>query len=194
MFEYYKTKKHYHTLDYYLKSKYNKKVFKIPLNASFTCPNRDGTKSTGGCAFCSASGSGDFAGNPKENLLIQYNNVKDIMNQKWKDGYCIVYFQAFSNTYGSIDKLKSCFEPFINKENVIIAKIMQEELKRYLSTTRNYKENSTKYMQRRINRPGVLLEAGFLSNKNERYLLQKRSYQDRIAMVVTKAIIKYYSK
>lgn len=144
MFEYYKTKKHYHTLDYYLKSKYNKKVFKVPLNASFTCPNRDGTKSTGGCAFCSASGSGDFAGNPKENLLMQFNNVKDIMNQKWKDGYCIVYFQAFSNTYGSIEKLKSCFEPFINKKDVIGMSIatrcdcINEEIVNYLKELKTH--------------------------------------------------------
>jgi len=56
----------------------------------------------------------------------------------------------------------------------------------------NYKENSTKYLQRRVNRPGILLEAGFLSNANERYLLQKQSYQDKIAEVVRKSVVKYY--
>ena len=81
----------------------------------------------------------------------------------------------------------------INLENIKIAKVFQEELRRYLVTTRDYKENNTKYLQRRINRPGILLEAGFLSNPNERYLLQKKSYQDRIAEVVKKSIIKYYS-
>ncbi len=80
----------------------------------------------------------------------------------------------------------------INSENVKIADIMQEELKRYLKTTREYKENNTKYMQHRINRPGVLLEAGFMSNANERYLLQQTSYQDKIAEVVRKSIVKYY--
>ena len=119
MFEYYYTKKHYHTLDYYLKSKYNKKVFKVPLNASFTCPNRDGSKSKGGCIFCSNEGSGDFAGNPKESLLNQFESVKKVMENKWPDSYAIAYFQAFSNTYGPISKLKECFEPFINKKDVI---------------------------------------------------------------------------
>ena len=119
MFEYNITKKHYHTLDYYLKTKYNKKVFKVPLNASFTCPNRDGKKGTGGCIFCSAIGSGDFAGKQEETLMNQFGQVRSVINQKWPDAYNIVYFQAFSNTYGSIEKLKETFEPFINKENVI---------------------------------------------------------------------------
>lgn len=144
MFEFNKTHKHYHTLDYYLKSKYNKKVFKVPLNASFTCPNRDGSKSTGGCIFCSAVGSGDFAGDPSQSLLTQYDDVKAIMNKKWKDGLSIVYFQAFSNTYGSIEKLKGCFEPFINKENVIGMSIatrcdcINEEIVNYLKELKTH--------------------------------------------------------
>lgn len=119
MFEFYNTKKHYHTLDYYLKSKYNKKVFKVSLNASFSCPNRDGKKGYGGCAFCSNTGSGDYAGNPTLSLLNQFEEIKDILSLKWKDAYYIAYFQAYSNTYGSIEKLKETFEPFINKEKVI---------------------------------------------------------------------------
>ncbi len=82
----------------------------------------------------------------------------------------------------------------INSENQKIAGIFQEELKRYLNTHRDYKENNTKYMQHRINRPGILLEAGFLSNPNERYLLQKKSYQDKIAEIVRKSVTKYFQK
>lgn len=147
MFEFNITKKHYHTLDYYLKSKYNKKVFKVPLNASFTCPNRDGSKGKGGCIFCSAIGSGDFAGDPKESLMNQFNQVKSVINQKWPDAYNIVYFQAFSNTYGSIEKLKETFEPFINKENVIGMSIatrcdcITQEIVDYLKTLKvHFKE------------------------------------------------------
>ena len=144
MFEYNITKKHYHTLDYYLKSKYNKKVFKVPLNASFTCPNRDGSKGKGGCIFCSAVGSGDFAGNPNESLMNQFNQVRSVINQKWHDAYNIVYFQAFSNTYGSIEKLKETFEPFIDKENVIGISIatrcdcINEEVVEYLATLKKH--------------------------------------------------------
>lgn len=147
MLEFAKTNKHYHTLDYYLKSKYNKKVFKVPLNASFTCPNRDGLKGYGGCAFCSALGSGDFAGNPVDLLEKQFEEIKEKMQKKWNDALNIVYFQAYSNTYGSIDKLKSTFEPFINKQNVIGMSIatrcdcINQEIVDYLKSLKvNFKE------------------------------------------------------
>lgn len=144
MFEFKITNKNYHTLDYYLKSKYNKKVFKVPLNASFTCPNRDGSKGHGGCAFCSNLGSGDFAGNPIDSLNDQFEKVKEKISKKWNDAYNIVYFQAYSNTYGSIDKLKQTFEPFINKENVIGMSIatrcdcINQEIVDYLITLKKH--------------------------------------------------------
>ena len=144
MFEYYYTNKHYHTLDYYLKGKYKKKVFKVPLNASFTCPNRDGRKSTKGCAFCSALGSGDFAGKVNDSLLVQFDKVSEVINNKWEDAYKIAYFQAYSNTYGSIDKLKSTFEQFINKKDVIGLSIatrcdcINEEIVNYLKELKKH--------------------------------------------------------
>ena len=144
MFEYNITNKHYHTLDYYLKSKYNKKVFKVSLNASFSCPNRDGTKGINGCAFCSSTGSGDFAGKASDPLLVQFENIKQIMEQKWSDAYYIAYFQAYSNTYGSVSKLKETFEQFINKEKVIGLSIatrcdcINEEIVEYLKELKTH--------------------------------------------------------
>ena len=61
-FKHTNTNKRYYTLDYYNKNKYGKKVSKISLNGGFSCPNKDGTKGTGGCIYCSKLGSGDFAG------------------------------------------------------------------------------------------------------------------------------------
>ena len=144
MFEFKITNKNYHSLDYYLKSKYNKKVFKISLNASFTCPNRDGSKGTGGCAFCSEQGSGDFAGNVNYSLKDQFNQIKSIMEKKWKDAYYIVYFQSFSNTYASVEKLKEVFEQFIGVENVIGLSIatrcdcINKEFVDYLATLKKH--------------------------------------------------------
>ena len=114
----------------------------------------------------------------------------NIINKSGCDMFISVHLNADSteNWYGA-----QAYYDNINPENEKIAKIFQEELKRYLNTDREYKENNTKYMQHRINRPGILLEAGFLSNPNERYLLQKRSYQDKVAEVVRKAVVKYYS-
>lgn len=65
MFKYSNSNKRYHTLDYFYKTKFNSKVFKVSLNAGFSCPNLDGTLSNKGCIYCSNSGSGEFAGNVK---------------------------------------------------------------------------------------------------------------------------------
>lgn len=80
----------------------------------------------------------------------------------------------------------------INSENKNIALVFQDEFKKNLNSFRNSKENSTKYLQRRINRPGVLLEVGFLSNAGERALLTSGEYQDVIARVIEKGVLRYF--
>ena len=145
-YEFNQTHKRYHTLDYYLKTKYGKKVFKIPLNASFTCPNRDGSKGFGGCSFCSAKGSGDFAGNPAHSLKKQFDEVMQMMKRKWNDAYYIVYFQAYTNTYASINRLKETFEPFIHQNDVVGMSIatrpdcINQEIVDYLKSLKDYFE------------------------------------------------------
>lgn len=79
MFKYSNSNKRYHTLDYFYKNKFNEKIFKVSLNAGFTCPNVDGTVGFGGCIYCSASGSGEFAGDPKDSIRKQFEEVKNIM-------------------------------------------------------------------------------------------------------------------
>lgn len=111
--------KRYYTLNYYYKKKYNSKVFKVSLNAGFSCPNRDGKVSTGGCIFCSASGSGDFAGKPSDDLITQFNSIKEVMHKKWPEAKYIGYFQASTNTYAPLDVLKNDYESIINLPNVV---------------------------------------------------------------------------
>lgn len=118
-FKYTLDDKRYHTFNYYLKTKYQTKVAKISLNANFTCPNRDGKVSRGGCLFCSDSGSGDFAGNPSDDLKVQFKKVSEMMSHKWPNCKYIAYFQANSNTYGPVEKLKATFEPFVNQKNIV---------------------------------------------------------------------------
>ena len=118
-FQYSNDNKRYHTLDYFYKQKFGKKVCKISLNAGFTCPNKDGTKGTGGCIYCSKLGSGDFAGKLEKNLITQFNEVKEIMKNKWDDALYIGYFQANTNTYAKIEVLKQKYEPILELENVI---------------------------------------------------------------------------
>lgn len=118
-FQYTDNNKRYHTLDYFYKNKFGKKVCKISLNAGFTCPNKDGTKGYGGCIYCSKLGSGDFAGNKEKDLITQFNEVKEIMKKKWPDALYIGYFQANTNTYAKTEILKQKYEPILELENVI---------------------------------------------------------------------------
>jgi len=101
--------KRYHSLNYHLRQKFGQKVFKIPLDAGLTCPNRDGSKSVGGCAFCSLKGSGDFAGDRQVNIAQQFEQVKDIMHRKWAEGKYIAYYQAFTNTYAPVEELERLY-------------------------------------------------------------------------------------
>lgn len=118
-FKYSNDNKRYHTWNYHLHDKFGCKVFKVALNAGFTCPNIDGTKGYGGCTYCSDSGSGDFAGDPTHNILTQFEEVKAKMHQKWKEAKYIPYFQAHTNTYAPVDVLKARFEPVLAQENVV---------------------------------------------------------------------------
>jgi radical SAM protein (TIGR01212 family) len=112
--------KHYNTLDAYYKHKYGKKVAKISLNANLTCPNRDGSKGFGGCSYCSAAKSGDFAGKPTDSIIVQFNKIKSIMNQKWNDSLYIPYFQAGTNTYADIETLEKLYLEAINASDNIV--------------------------------------------------------------------------
>lgn len=111
--------KHYLTLNNYLKDRFHKKVFKISLNGGFSCPNRDGTISSLGCLFCSSMGSGDFAGKVEDSIHDQFIKIKEMYKSKWDDGYYIAYFQANTNTYGSIDKLKETYHQIIDKDFIL---------------------------------------------------------------------------
>lgn len=118
-FEFGENNKRYHTLDYFYKHKFHSKVFKVSLNAGFTCPNIDGTKGRGGCIYCSKLGSGEFAGEETKDLITQFNEVKLLMHKKWPEAKYIGYFQAHTNTYASVDVLKEKYECILKQENVV---------------------------------------------------------------------------
>lgn len=111
--------KRYHSLNYFLRDKFGEKVFKISLDGGFSCPNRDGKISNGGCLFCSERGSGDFAGNRELSITKQFNNIKDMMAKKWKNGKYIAYFQAYTNTYAPVEELRKKYEEALKQEDVV---------------------------------------------------------------------------
>ena len=118
-FKYSDSNKRYHTLDYFYKNKFKSKVFKVSLNGGFTCPNKDGKVGTRGCIYCSRTGSGEFAGNIKDNLLKQFEDVKEMMSKKWPNSKYIAYFQANTNTYAPLNVLKEKYETVYKLPNVV---------------------------------------------------------------------------
>ncbi len=119
MFKYSDTNKRYYTLDYFYKHKFNSKVFKVSLNAGFTCPNKDGKVGIGGCIYCSKIGSGEYAGDVKKDLVTQFNEVKEMMLNKWPNAKYIGYFQANTNTYAPVNELKEKYETILSLPNVV---------------------------------------------------------------------------
>src|SRR3712207_5689963 len=118
-FKYSIENKRYHTWNYYLRQRYNNKVFKVSINAGFTCPNIDGSISRGGCTYCSKEGSGDFAGNPKDDLITQFESMKAMMEKKWPKAKYIGYFQAFTNTYAPVEVLREKYEVILEQDDVV---------------------------------------------------------------------------
>ncbi|KQL57425.1 MULTISPECIES: TIGR01212 family radical SAM protein [Bacillaceae] len=111
--------KPYSTWNDHLKDHFGSKVMKISLDAGFDCPNRDGQVAYGGCTFCSQRGSGDFAGDRKDDLVTQFHSQKEKMERKWKTDKYIGYFQAYSNTYAPVETLRSYFETILEQEGVV---------------------------------------------------------------------------
>lgn len=113
----------YTTLNNYLKERFGEKVYKIALNGGFTCPNRDGKIGTRGCIFCSKGGSGDFAESPDLTITEQIDNGKKRLEKKIKNGKYIAYFQAFTNTYAPVEKLRAIYTEAIIHPDIVALSI-----------------------------------------------------------------------
>lgn len=112
--------KRYYTWNDALREQFDEKIFKVPIDGGFDCPNRDGTVAHGGCTFCSVSGSGDMIVAPSDPLPIQFRKEVDQMHQKWPNTkQYIVYFQNFTNTHAPLEVIKHRFEQVINEEGVV---------------------------------------------------------------------------
>ena len=113
----------YHSLDYYLKETYGRKLYKLSLNGGMTCPNRDGTLGTRGCIFCSQGGSGDFAASSSLSISDQIQQAKELVSRKYGGSSYIAYFQAYSNTYGPVSYLRQIFTEAVSHPEVRVLAI-----------------------------------------------------------------------
>ena len=132
MFLYSLDNKRYHTLNYFFRNKFGSKVFKVALNAGFTCPNYK----NGGCIYCSHGSGNNYQ---EMDLVEQFNLVKIPLERKWANSKYIAYFQANTNTYAPLSVLKEKYEQVLNIPNVYGLDIatrsdaLSEEILDYLS-------------------------------------------------------------
>ncbi len=108
-FPYSDSNKRYYTMDYHMRRFFGKKACKIPIDGGFTCPNRDGSSGFGGCTFCSAKGSGDFAAGSRYSVSEQIERGAEMMHRKWKDAVLIPYFQSYTGTYAPVERLEKLY-------------------------------------------------------------------------------------
>ena len=111
--------KPYHSLDYMLKERFGEKVYKVTLNGGMSCPNRDGKVGTGGCIFCSAGGSGDFAASSSLSIREQIESQIAMISEKRPIRKYIAYFQAYTNTYAPVEYLEKIFTEAISHPDIL---------------------------------------------------------------------------
>ena len=109
----------YKTLSSHYREKFGCKVYKLSIDAGFTCPNRDGTLGTRGCIFCSAYGGGEFAQGRCGSIADQLERAKSRVRGKIRDGRFIAYFQSFTNTYAPVDRLESLYRQAMAPDEIV---------------------------------------------------------------------------
>lgn len=111
------------TLNEYCRAQFGEKLYKLSLNGGMTCPNRDGTLGVRGCIFCSAGGSGDFAPDARLSIPDQIEEAKARVAGKYRGSRYIAYFQAYTNTYAPVERLRELFTPVVEREDIAILSV-----------------------------------------------------------------------
>ncbi len=159
----------YYSLGSFIENEYGQRLYKLPLSVSSTCPNRDGSKARGGCIFCSASGSGDYAGDIRQSVAEQIEHGKETIGTKFSDGKYIAYFQSFTSTYAPIERLEAAFNEAADHPEVGIISIatrpdcLSEEVYSLLNEIKKKKP--------------VWVELGLQTTKEETIRLINRCYE-----------------
>lgn len=112
-------RKEYISTNTYCRRVFGSKVYKLALSAAMTCPNRDGTKGYGGCTFCSAGGSGDFAQSAALPVVHQIEKAKLLLGEKAEKSQFLAYFQSFTGTYGDLEYLEQRYQEAVNCEDIV---------------------------------------------------------------------------
>ena len=163
MFKYTLDNKRYHTFNYFLRNKFNSKVFKIPIDAHASCPN----KLTGGCIYCKGNSKANITDNTLS-LFEQYTSEVKVLNQKWPNAKHIIYFQTGTNTYMSLKDFQKNLEPFLNVPEIVGISIATRSDALTDEYIQYFKELSKKTF--------LTIELGLQSSKNDTLKLINRGH------------------
>lgn len=171
---------------------YYKDIYEEDINLSITLKLKKKLESNGAIVYITRDGDYDLS---SKNVSLRKRsdlaNRAKLINESDADVYLSIHLNSSLN---SSWKGAQVFYDDINKDNESIAKIFQEEFNKKLNSNRKIKEINDLYMYKNINKMGLLLEVGFISNPNERNKLITSSYQDKIVQVINDALIRYYVK
>ncbi len=147
--------------------------------------------SLGAVVYMTRDGDYDLSNiNSTQRKKSDLNNRAKIINESSADMYISIHLNSVSSsTWHGIQ----VFYDDVNNKNIVLANMFQEQFKKSLNTTRDVKEIKTMLLNRKIKIPGILIEAGFLSNSNDRYLLRQPNYQEKLADNISKVLISYYN-
>ena len=168
-----------------------KNIYEKDINLSISKKLKDLLEKEGAIVYLTRYGDYDLAiNNVYERKKSDLNNRAKIINKSKADLYISIHLNSIKS---STWKGAQVFYDDVNSNNKELAILMQKTLKKELKTNREVKEINNMLMNRKIIIPGILIEVGFLSNPNERYLLQKSDYQYKICESIKKGIIKYFN-
>lgn len=153
--------KRYYTFNYYLRNKFNNKVIKIPIDTSFGCPNKEK------CIYCSQYSKSNII-NSNDDLLNQFKNNVATLENKWPNSLYIVYFQAGTNTFCSVETLKSMIEPFLKIKRVVGISIA--------TRPDSISNDMLKYLSDLNKRTFLTIELGLQSSNNNTLKYIKRGH------------------
>lgn len=170
----------YKTLNEYNKQKFGCKVYKLSIDAGFTCPNRDGTVGSGGCIFCSQGGSGEFA--ESGDVLTALERAKERVKSKNKDGKYIAYFQSYTNTYAPLERLKNLFMTAISPDYIVGLSV---------ATRPDCLPNDTVELLKQINKiKPVTVELGLQTANENTAQYIRRGYKNDVYLSAVKSLKK----
>lgn len=166
-----------------------KDIYEKDINLEICLKLQKVLESEGAIVYLTRYGDYDLSNNSYSRKKSDLNNRAKIINASGADIYISIHLNSISS---STWKGAQVFYDDINEKNIKIANLFQEQLKKDLKTNRDVKEIKTMLMNRKITVPGILIEAGFLSNPNDRYLLRQDDYQYKICNSIRKGLIKYF--